>query len=111
MPLRDVYTLTTEEIRAALKIEHTLETDLLEQLREVAFELVEQFIGYDFTAEDYSGEPIDPARFVIPPTMETAILQIIGHLYEHRGDELDINDPIPATAKRLLFPHKLWFGL
>ena len=42
----------------------------------------------------------------VPAEIKQAILLIIAHLYEHRGDA---NVEMPETACMLLSPHKDWF--
>lgn len=109
MALAEVMPLTVEEIKTFLKVENDLENELLLQLRDTAYQKVEEFIGFDFTTYKPNGDPLDNP-YTVPATMHLAVKQIIAYLYEHRGDEGAAED-MPLSAQKLLFPSKMWFGL
>lgn len=48
--------------------------------------------GYGDTADD------------VPEAMRRALLQMVGHLYEHRGDD---SEPAPQSALALLAPYRM----
>lgn len=108
MSLNDKITLTTEEIKSHLRIEHDLENTDLERLKQIACNRVDQYMGYDFTTVNKEGETL-LIPYVVPEEMKQAILMLIAHYYEHRGD--GFQGGIPLGVQDLLFSHKDWFPL
>jgi hypothetical protein len=98
----DVITMT--QIKAWLKIEHDLDNDILENLREFASYEAFNFTQNNFEELDEKGELV---VLPIPFNVKLACLILIAYMYEHRGD--DPND-LPSNVIKLLYPFKKLVG-
>lgn len=97
--------ITIEQIKAWLKIEHDLENDILENLREFASYEAFNFTQNDFEELNESGELVEKP---IPFNVKLACLLLISYMYENRGD-----DPtqLPFNVMKMLYPYKKLVGL
>jgi Phage gp6-like head-tail connector protein len=97
--------ITIEQIKAWLKIEHDLENDILENLREFASYEAFNFIQNNFEELDENGELVEKP---IPFNVKLACLLLISYMYENRGDE---PNAMPINIVKMLYPYKKMVGL
>jgi hypothetical protein len=97
--------ITLDQIKAWLKIEHDLDNDILLNLKEVAINEAFNFMQNDFEIEvEDTGELVNAP---IPFNIKTACLMFIAYLYENRGNE---NITMPLNSMRLFAPYKKLVG-
>lgn len=96
--------ITIASIKAWLKIEHDLDNDILDNLREFASYEAYNFTQNNFEELDENGELVLKP---IPFNVKLACLLLIAHMYEHRGD--DPNE-LPLNVLKLLYPYKKLVG-
>jgi|tagenome__1003787_1003787.scaffolds.fasta_scaffold20919771_3 hypothetical protein len=97
--------ITIAQIKAWLKIEHDLENDILENLREFASYEAFNFIQNNFEELDENGELVEKP---IPFNVKLACLLLISYMYENRGDE---PNAMPINIVKMLYPYKKMVGL
>jgi Phage gp6-like head-tail connector protein len=96
--------ITLTQIKNWLKVEHDLDNDLLNQLKEGVIHQAFNFMQYDFQEVNEQGELVDVP---IPFTVKTACLMFIAYLYENRGDN---QTTMPLNCMKLLTPYKRLVG-
>lgn len=99
--------ITMAEIKAWLKIEHDIDDDILENLREFASYEAFNFMQNNFEETNENGELVNVP---IPFNIKLACLLLIAHMYEHRGDDNNKNE-LPLNILKLLYPYKKLVGL
>jgi hypothetical protein len=98
--------ITLTEIKGWLKVEHTLDDDLLNDLKEGAVHEAFNFMQNDFETEvEETGELVNVP---IPFNVKTACLMYIAYLYENRGDQ---QTTMPLNCMKLLNPYRKLVGL
>lgn len=97
--------ITIAAIKAWLKIEHDLDDDILNDLREFASYEAFNFTQNNFEELDEKGELV---VLPIPFNVKLACLSLIAYMYEHRGD--DPNE-LPMNVLKMLYPYKKLVGL
>jgi len=117
MPLIDRLTsdtspdyITIDTIKKWIRVEHTLDDDLLLMLRQVAVNEAWNYTQNDFQTTNDAGELVDVP---IPFNVVMACLMYIAYLYENRG-ELSFTQgtgvPLPISYLTLLNPYKKLVG-
>lgn len=96
--------ITMASIKAWLKIEHDLDDDILENLREFASYEAFNFMQNNFEEENEKGELV---VLPIPFNVKLACLSLVAYMYEHRGD--DPNE-LPMHVIKMLYPFKKLVG-
>lgn len=97
--------ITLEEIKNWLKVEHDLDNDLLNQLKEGVIHQAFNFMQNDFETEvEETGELV---TMPIPFDVKTGCLMFIAYLYENRGDQ---QTTMPLNCMRLFTPYKRLVG-
>jgi Phage gp6-like head-tail connector protein len=97
--------ITLDMIKSWVRIEHTLDDDLLFNLRLVAVNEATNFTQNDFTHIDDGGNTVDDP---IPFNVVLSCLMMIGYFYENRGES---QTSLPHNCIRLLVPYKKLVGL
>jgi hypothetical protein len=97
--------LTIDQIKLWLKIEHDLENDILENLREFASYEAFNFTQNDFEELDENGELVEKP---IPFNVKLACLLLIAYMYENRGEQANA---MPINIVKMLYPYKKLVGL
>jgi|SRR4051794_35791661 hypothetical protein len=98
----DQVTLTA--IKQWLKVEHSLDDEILTNLREVAVNEAYNYMQYGFEEEDEVGELVEKP---IPFNIIMACLMFSAYLYENRGEN---NITMPLNCMKLLTPYKRIVG-
>ena len=104
-----LYLVTFREAKAQLNMDHDLDDDLINRMRKDASGAVIDYIKIDigestFDWVDLFGEPIADN---VPPEVHSAVLLMIGAMYENRdGDVWRSPQPISQPVMDLLWRHR-----
>jgi Phage gp6-like head-tail connector protein len=96
--------ITLDSIKRWLKVEHTLDDEILLNLREVAVNEAYNYTQEPFEELDIMGVLVEKP---IPFNIIMACLMYIAYLYENRGEE---NIVMPLSCIKLLIPYKRIVG-
>lgn len=97
--------IALDEVKKWCKVEHALDDDILDNLKEFAIYEAYNFMQNDF---EYTSDEGELVLVPIPFHVKLACLMYIAYLYEHRGDE---PTDIPPNSMKLLQPYKRLVGL
>ena len=86
MTLGDKISLTLDEIKTFLHIDHDAEDVILQRMLDAAANAAEQYLNHDFTRIDAdTGETIEDP---VPEDVELWILNRVARQYQRRGEGL-----------------------
>lgn len=84
------FTITLDETKVYLKVEHDLENDLITDLTQAAIEEVGSYLNRDWLQGEY------------PAAVKMAVLEAVAFWYENRGDS-DLPDIAKDRLEKLRF--------
>lgn len=107
--------IDTETAMEHLRLDDEIDKTMVEVYLAAAEDAAMQFLNRRFYADQTAldnaveNEDAGDRPIIITPSIQSAVLLILGWLYENRGDELDHN--IPSPARWLLNPYRIDMGV
>lgn len=107
--------IDTETAMEHLRLDDEIDKTMVEVYLAAAEDAAMQFLNRRFYADQAAldnaveNEDAGDRPIIITPSIQSAVLLILGWLYENRGDELDHN--IPGPARWLLNPYRIDMGV
>lgn len=100
---------TLSQVKDHLRLEQseTAEDDLLQNLIDAAHDYAQQYIGRSIPWDDDQGSPV-----AVPMSIHSAILLIIGDLYENReGKIVGVSSEVNPAVVNLLHFYRVGLGI
>ena len=106
--------INTETAMEHLRLDDEIDKTMVEGYLAAAEDAAMQFLNRRFFADQAAldsaveNESAGDRPLIITPSIQSAVLLIVGWLYENRGD--DLSPDIPGPARWLLNPWRIQMG-
>ncbi|EIX9144235.1 MULTISPECIES: head-tail connector protein [Klebsiella] len=107
--------INTETAMEHLRLDDEIDKTMVEGYLAAAEDAAMQFLNRCFFADQAAldsaveNESAGDRPLIITPSIQSAVLLIVGWLYENRGD--DLSTDIPGPARWLLNPWRIQMGV